>query len=278
MWCPGNEIAQTITGFEIGKKYSVSWATAGRPGNADGNLWVLIDAVTIADYIVDNTDGFIHTNVEFIATATSHRLRFFHNNPWARSIFIDDVNIVDPLETFPEFTVPGFENEMENLQEMFFMHYSENRDMTPTYNSGWLPMYSWVGIEPLAGNYKRNFYNSLLSSRNISTNGYVSCEQHYGLAHAEGWPFPLWNQNSGWGRHYKISDHLISIWGVSRSTSATDWTRTGASTISVTQTEGWKLNLTSAAASIQTPTFYVRNMVVPFFRLEWSTSGLGAGA
>jgi len=182
--------------------------------------------------------------------------------------------------TFPSFTVPGFSTEMANLREMFYIHYYQNRDLFPTYNSSWLPIsYSWVGIEPLTKNYKRAYYNSLLTSRNISEEGYVTSGQPWGLAHSEGWPFPQWNQSSGWGKHYKITDHLVSIWGVTRSTTATDWTRSGCSTISVTQEEGWKLNLTSSSASIQTPTFNVENVAAPCSRLEWSTpTGLGSSA
>jgi hypothetical protein len=93
IWCPGNEIAQTMSGFVSGAVYHVKWSTAGRPGFSGGNLWVLMDAVTIAQYDVNNSDGFIQTNVAFTATATSHRLRFYHNNPWAISIFIDDIQI-----------------------------------------------------------------------------------------------------------------------------------------------------------------------------------------
>ncbi len=202
----------------------------------------------------------------------------------AQQIQLDNV-IVEVVprivpSTFPSFTVPGFSNEMANFREMFYLHYYQNRDLFPTYNSSWLPMsYSWVGIEPLTKNYKRAYYNSLLTSRDISEEGYVTCAQPWGLAHADGWPFPQWNQSSGWGKHYEISDHLVSLWGVTRSTTATDWTRSGCSTISVTQEEGWKLNLTSSSASIQTPTFNVENVSAPFFRLEWSTpTGLGSEA
>ena len=280
LWCGGDEIAQTINGLVTGVVYNISWAEAARTASgAGGKLWVLMDDETIsASHDIPADETWVHTNVYFKATATSHRLRFFHSGAWDKMIFIDKVEVGAP-ETFPKFTVPGFDIEMENFQNMFYLHYKENIEQTPTYNSGWLPMsFSWVGLEPITGNEKRNFYNSLLTSRKISTNGYVTCNQPYGLAHADGWPFPQWNQSDGWGRHYEISDHHLSQWGVTRSTSASDWTITGASTISVTQEEGWKINLTSAAATIQTPTFYVKNVVVPFFQLHWSTTGIGEGA
>ena len=280
LWCAGDEIAQTINGFVSGVVYNVSWAEAARAASgAGGKLWVLMDDETIsASHDIPADETWVYTNIYFTATATSHRLRFLHSGAWDRMIFIDKVEIGAP-ETFPKFTVPGFDIEMENFQNMFYLHYKETIEQTPTYNSGWLPMsFSWVGLEPITGNDKRNFYNSLLTSRKISTNGYVTCNQPYGLAHADGWPFPQWNQSGGWGRHYEISDHHISQWNVTRSTSASDWTITGASTISVTQEEGWKINLTSPSASIQTPNFYVKNVVVPFFQLHWSTSGIDDGA
>ena len=107
IWCPGNEIAQTIPGFVISNTYPIVWSAAGRPGFSGGHLWVLMDAVTIAQYDVNNSDGFIQTNVSFTATATTHRLRFFHNDPWAISIFIDDVQIIPEPATIGLLALVG---------------------------------------------------------------------------------------------------------------------------------------------------------------------------
>ena len=108
IWCPGNQIAQHISGFVIDNTYPIIWSAAGRPGNADGNLWVLMDGVTIAQYDVSNTDGFIETNVNFTATATVHQLRFYHNDPWARSIFIDNVQVLPEPATIGLLALVGF--------------------------------------------------------------------------------------------------------------------------------------------------------------------------
>jgi len=65
---------------------------------------------------------------------------------------------------------------------------------------------------------------------------------------------------------------------IAPTTSDSGWTKTGASTVKIDRTNGWELNLSSANAEIITPVMSVKNMVAPFIRLEWSTTGLGASA
>jgi len=111
MWYPNQQIAQTISGLIPGNTYPIAWAAAGRPTNAGGTLWVLMDGTLIANYVVDNTAGFISTNVDFTATAISHQLRFFYPNIpagiWAKSIFIDDVQIIPEPATLGLLAILG---------------------------------------------------------------------------------------------------------------------------------------------------------------------------
>ena len=92
----GAEIAQTVNDFVIGNDYPIVWSEAGRQITGGGSLWVLMDSTTIcASHMVPGDETFRQTNVTFTATATMHRLRFFHPNDGGnREIFIDNVQIL----------------------------------------------------------------------------------------------------------------------------------------------------------------------------------------
>ena len=93
LWCgAGAEIAQTMSGYVSNHTYSVSWAASARGATTGGVLWVLMDAETLARYPLFE-EKFIITNIEFTATASNHRLRFFHVGEWDKMIFVDDIHI-----------------------------------------------------------------------------------------------------------------------------------------------------------------------------------------
>ena len=95
LWVPGNEIAQTINDFEIGKTYPIVWSEAARAITPPGNLWVLMDSETLmASHAVPNDETWRQQSVNFEATATSHRLRFYHAGDWDTMTFVDDVSIL----------------------------------------------------------------------------------------------------------------------------------------------------------------------------------------
>lgn len=97
----GSSIVQTISGFELGASYSVSWFEQTRlNGGGSNDLAVLIDGVPVfGSHIVGNTSWIGQTSTDFIATSTSHTLEFRTTNPLGgdRTTFIDDVffNFVD---------------------------------------------------------------------------------------------------------------------------------------------------------------------------------------
>lgn len=97
----GSSIMQTISGFELGASYSVSWFEQTRlNGGGSNDLAVYIDGVPVtSSHIVGNTSWAGQTSTDFIATSTSHTLEFRTTNPLGgdRTTFIDDVffNFVD---------------------------------------------------------------------------------------------------------------------------------------------------------------------------------------
>jgi len=95
LWCGSDEIAQTIHGFEIGTTYDISWTEGARSGYSDVYLWVLMDGATLmASHNLSFTGSLTQQTVQFTATSTSHRLRFFNSGGWDQMVHIDDVQIV----------------------------------------------------------------------------------------------------------------------------------------------------------------------------------------
>ena len=108
-WCPGNEAAQTVNGFIPGNTYPVIWSEAGRTATGAGATnWVLMDGVTLmAAHAVPADETWRQQSVDFVATATSHRLRFYHAGAWDRMYFIDDVQILPEPATFGLLALVG---------------------------------------------------------------------------------------------------------------------------------------------------------------------------
>jgi len=96
VWCGADdEIAQNVSGFISNNTYAIMWSEAARAATAAGNLWVLMDSVTIcASHSIPNDETWRSTNVNFTATKTTHRLRFYHGGAWDTMTFIDDVKII----------------------------------------------------------------------------------------------------------------------------------------------------------------------------------------
>src|SRR5205085_4379032 len=103
-----------------------------------------------------------------------------------------------PPETFPRFIVPGHEAQMETLRELYYLHYKGNGPMATLWDE-WLPQATlWPAVGSGAQlDEMTQRWASALSGRHIDGEGYVSTHQHDGLGHAEGWPFPLWQQGKG---------------------------------------------------------------------------------
>jgi hypothetical protein len=96
----------------------------------------------------------------------------------------------------PQFIVPGHEAETKALNDLHALHH-EAAFTTCTLWDAWLPMATlW------ASDKKRTQYRAALINRPIDAEGYVSMQQHRGMAHSEGWPFPAWQQSTGKGFHF----------------------------------------------------------------------------
>ena len=165
---------------------------------------------------------------------------------------------------------------MESLRRLFWLHYRPARPLIPLWDE-WIPMST---LWPAVGHGRelqsmRLRWSAALAGRAINAEGYVHTHQHDGLAHAEGWPFPLWTQAGGIGWHFRGT----GISGYDAPPATEDgWTLTRARSGSI-GSKGWELELTEARATIQTPNFSVDARIAPWLRLNWWAAGLeGANA
>ncbi|RLD12211.1 MAG: hypothetical protein DRI44_01475 [Chlamydiae bacterium] len=192
----------------------------------------------------------------------------YGSSPWG---MFDLVN--NPKSNFSEFIVPGHQKEMNLLRDMFVLHYPV--PLLGTFNMQWTTESTlWPAIKPIKNNPKRVSYREAISNRKLSDEGYVSCHQHRGLGLPDGWPFPTWWQSGGKGWHFAKE----ATYNTQRTTSVKDWKIKNAKTIGLNETLGWELKLTAPNAEIQSPPISVKEIAVPYIRLEWTWSDAVPGA
>jgi hypothetical protein len=172
----------------------------------------------------------------------------------------------DIPETFPAFEVPGHEGEMKLVREMFWHHYNGNGPQATLWDH-WLPeatLWPAVGEETQRDAMARR-WAAVLSGRRIDTEGYVSTHQHDRLAHADGWPFPLWNQGKGVGWHFAGT----GVHGYDAALVKPDGFVLSDAKGGEITAEGWRLEL-NPDAMMQTPGIAIEApMQAPFVRLNW---------
>ncbi len=210
-----------------------------------------------------------------------HRRDFLGNCLLALGASTANTLIADPqphdVENFPQYLVPGFEREMKLLQEMHRLHHSQ-AFTTCTLWDAWLPLANlWPGTDA-DGTAKRNrdHYRASVLRRRIDSEGYVSMQQHRGMAHSEGWPFPAYQQSTGVGWHFSVKNESWAIqhFGLKALTDTKGWEINGAAVEAITAEEGLKLRATGPTITLTTPAFACGTIVAPFIRLEWAAQGL----
>jgi len=197
----------------------------------------------------------------------------FNDNKWTNANQFAKYGIhpwgLMPLPaTIPEN--PGSEKEMGTVKELFMHHFPNSHNIMPLWDC-WLPMsVLWPATGIKNSNPKQTFYRNALLHKKISDKGYVSTQQHRGLGHSEGWPFPIWQQGFGIGWHFEKTPGIAVAYGIKTTSNVANWKIIGAKTLGINETDGWQLELTNVNATVQTPDFAVANQVAPYFRLEWT--------
>jgi hypothetical protein len=169
-------------------------------------------------------------------------------------------------DDFPRFIVSGHQNVMESMREFFWLHYQPAGPMIPLWDE-WLPMSTlWParGSGPELG-AMRGRWAQALASRIFTDEGYVHTQQHDGPAHAEGWPFPLWQQAGGIGWHFAGTG--VAGYDAPRATPE-GWQLTGAQGEAVNE-KGWPIELTAPGSTACPPAFAIDATSAPYLRLNW---------
>lgn len=176
------------------------------------------------------------------------------------------------------FEIAGHPEATARLNAMFQLHYGPRTDCTLW--DPWMPRASlWEAAAP-DGNARamREYYRNVLLSRRIDDEGYVATQQHRGLAHADGWPFPIWQQARGAGWHYSLAHDAYAVGlGTPLTKSLDGWDQTGLRLEKIDPERGAILTITQPDATLTTPPFQVSFLSSPFARLEWAANGFPAG-
>ncbi len=177
-------------------------------------------------------------------------------------------------QTPPHFSVPGREAEMQALNELHALHHPHAFTSCTLWDT-WLPLATlWTGKEP------RDKYRDVFLKRRIDEEGYVSMQQHRGLGHSEGWPFPTWQQAGGAGFHFSTHDEVYGLqyFGLKALTNTDGWEVSGAELCGIDPVRGLQLRATGGVIRISTPPFRCGTIVAPFVRLEWGGREQSVGA
>lgn len=196
--------------------------------------------------------------------------------PWGLCLSQDAIG----SQEFPKFSAEG--GDVSVLGEMLKrFHAACNMDVAGTYSLAWLPRAMlWVGeANPVTSSSTRARIANRIGSMHISPEGYVSCHQHEGLAHSEGWPFPFPEQSHGFSFYFTMLGLPFGPeFGLPLKKDVDGWKLQGAKTEVLDAARGWSLDLTEPDAVITSPAFDVDALVSPFIRVKWDATGLPHGS
>ena len=101
-------------------------------------------------------------------------------------------------------------------------------------------------------------------------------QQHRGMAHSEGWPFPAWQQGTGKGWHFSVAHDgwAVTQLGLKALTTTEGWQIVGAKSEGIDPATGLKLAATDDRITLTTPDVRCDTVMAPFLRIEWSAVGL----
>lgn len=172
----------------------------------------------------------------------------------------------------PVFEIPNHDREARLLTDLQELHLPGAASRCGLWDA-WLPRATlWTSGEQAWR------YRQILRERPIDAEGYVSVQQHRGLAHSEGWPFPTWQQAGGQGWHFSIAgdEWARDAVGLAATTATDGWMMSGVESRGIDPETGLGLDLTADEAAIMTPAFRVDATVAPYLRLEWAGEQLPA--
>lgn len=181
---------------------------------------------------------------------------------------------------WPEFTAEG--HDLSGLCQMLRQfHQAVSIESAGIYPMAWLPhSMLWVADGSRPGRTPTRLRMAARLGRSlIDGEGYVSCQQHEGLAHSTGWPFPIPSQSGGFGYYFTVGGLIYGKeFGIFPMANLDGWDVRDAVTEEFGNSLGWRLNLTAPNASITSPPMAVDAFVAPFVRVKWDATGFPEGS
>lgn len=155
---------------------------------------------------------------------------------------------------------------MQALERLHQLHHDAAFSNCTLWD-GWLPMSTMWNSE-----LKRSQYRQSFLARRIDDEGYVSMQQHRGMAHSEGWPFPAWQQSTGKGFHFSTlgDGWAVQMLGLKALENTEGWDIAGADVVTIDNERGVVLKANSDTVTITTPPFRCGTIAAPFARIEWA--------
>ena len=181
---------------------------------------------------------------------------------------------------FPEFIVPGQEPLMEEMRRMYHTFYCAAFPNSTLWDQWMVDALVWPAMpgadakEGMAGMERR-----LLLGREIDQDGLVGTQQHLGLGHSYGWPFPLWTQAGGIGWHFSLDGLPYGAeFGIFPTKTLDGFKLENAEMVSIGEPDGLTLKLEPGTSAIQTPSFSISKRSATFVRIDWLAPDFPAGA
>lgn len=178
-------------------------------------------------------------------------------------------------EDFPDFLVPGYEQSMSSLRELYYLHYQPASPLATLWDEWITGPTLWPAMTTGDRmNQLRRQWSDTLSRRHIDPEGYVATHQHPSIAHQHGWPFPFWAQGTGtWGWHFSLQ-HVPRGWHHTKEKTQDGWEVIGGNDKGITD-HAWNLELSRPRAAIRTPELSIDPQQSPFIQLRWRAENLG---
>jgi hypothetical protein len=177
---------------------------------------------------------------------------------------------------FPVFTVPGQDQMMAELRELYWTHYERGGPLATLWDEWESGPTLWPAVATdNRMNTIRDRWRAALLGRQMDSEGYVATHQHGSIAHQQGWPFPFWAQGRhGWGWHFSLQN-IPAGWHATEKRDQTGWTVEGARDLGVDDA-AWNLELTAPGSAVITPEVLdVHPDEAPFIQIRWTAEGIG---
>jgi len=238
-----------------------------------GRAPVLFDANTKSAKSGNGTDDWMSPAFDDSSWVPAAGLTPTDWGPWGRiSGEPDNPTKQEIPENFPVFDVPGFAKEMEQMRQILFGHYRLDLSSLPAFNIQWIaPAAIWAALDGRPSeSWTRASLRARLKSMRVMKDGYVSCHQHEGLGHSEGWPFPMYTQSGGAGWMFSTAGMPYGPeFGVQPAKSLAGWNFHNAQALGLDQKDGLRLDLTGADAAMTSPDIKVAAAVATWIRVKF---------